>query len=48
MLMHHYKGAIGRLNPYTLLHVPQYEVDMNKIDRKMKENNTKSPLSKDR
>ena len=47
ILIHHYRRTIGRLNPYVLPHVPQYQVDINKMDEKMKENNIRSLLSKD-
>ena len=47
ILIHYYKRAMGGLNTYTLPYVLQYQVDMNEMDRKMKEYNTKSLLSKD-
>ena len=34
ILIHHYRRTIGGLNPYALLCVPQYQLDMNEIDRK--------------
>ena len=47
ILMHYYRQAMEGLTPNTLMYMLQYHVDMNEIDRKMKENNTKSILNKD-
>ena len=47
ILIHYYRQAIGGLNLYALPHVLQYQVDMSEMDRKIKENNAKSILSKD-
>ena len=47
-LTHHCRRTLCGLNPYALPYVPQYQVDMNEMDGKMKENNMKSPLYKER
>ena len=46
-MIHHCRRTMCRLNPYALPYVPQYQVDMNEIDRKMKENNKKSSIQKE-
>ena len=34
ILIDHYRRIIGKLNLYASLHVPQYQVDMNEMNRK--------------
>ena len=46
ILMHYCKCTMGGLNPYLSLHVPQYQVDVNAMDEKMKEKDAKSPINK--